>query len=107
MGKKQVEKSIKIFLKRVKETFEPQKIILFGSFAHQDTNEYSDVDFIVISKKFAKISQDKRLDHLYELTKDLYPDFHVFGYTPYEFRTASKLSTLEEIKKTGKVIYSA
>jgi len=106
MGKKQVDKSIKIFIERVKENFKPQKVIIFGSFAREENNKYSDVDFIVISKKFAEIPEEKRLDYLYELTKDLYPDFHVFGYTPYEFETVSKLSILEEIKKTGKVIYS-
>jgi len=46
------------------------------------------------------------LDYLYDLIKDLYPDFHVFGFTSSEFENASRLTTIEEIKKYGKVIYS-
>jgi len=106
MGKKQINKSIKIFIKRAKKIFNPQKIILFGSFAKKKANEYSDVDLVLLSDKFKTIPQEKRLDYLYELTKDLYPDFHVFGFTPYEFENASKLTIIEEIKKHGKVIYS-
>jgi hypothetical protein len=106
MGKKQVNESIKIFIERAKKNFNPQKIILFGSFAKGKTSEYSDVDLVILSDKFKNIPQEKRLDYLYDLIKDLYPDFHVFGFTSSEFENASRLTTIEEIKKYGKLIYS-
>ena len=49
---KKVLKNIKKFTQRVKQKFEPQRIILFGSFARGNINEYSDVDVAVISDKF-------------------------------------------------------
>jgi len=107
MGKKQINESIKIFIKKAKEKFNPEKIILFGSFAKGKTNDYSDVDLVLLSDKFSTIPQEKRLDYLYDLIKDLYPDFHVFGFTSSEFENASRLTTVEEIKKYGKVIYWA
>jgi hypothetical protein len=107
MDKKQVNKSIKIFVERAKKTFNPQKIILFGSFAKGKTSEYSDIDLVLLSDKFKNIPKEKRLDYLYDLIKDLYPDFHIFGFTSSEFKNASRLTTVEEIKKYGKVIYSA
>lgn len=99
MGKKQIQKSIKIFTQRVKKTFKPKQILLFGSYASGKTTDYSDVDIIIVADKFKKIPQEKRLDILYELIQDLHPDFHVFGFTPKEFNNASSLTTLTEIKK--------
>lgn len=101
MGKKQIQKSLKIFTQRVKKTFKPEKILLFGSYASGKVTDYSDIDIVVVADKFKKIPQEKRLDVLYALTQDLYPDFHVFGFTPEEFDNASSLITLEEIKKSN------
>ena len=100
MGKKQIQKSLKTFTQRVKKTFKPERILLFGSYASGKVTNYSDIDIVVVADKFKKIPEEKRLDVLYELTQDLYPDFHVFGYTPEEFKNASSLITLEEIKKS-------
>ena len=96
-------KNHKFLLKKQRKTLILQKIIFLESFSKGQTS----VDLVVLSDKFKLIPQEKRLDYLYQLIKDLYPDFHVFGFTPYEFEKASKLTIIEEIKKYGKVIYSA
>lgn len=99
MGKKQIQRVLRIFTQRVKKEFNPEQILLFGSYAYGQITDYSDIDIVVIAKKFAKIPAEKRLDVLYELTRDLYPDFHVFGFTPKEYANASPLNSLTEIKK--------
>lgn len=101
MDKKQIQKSLNIFTQRVKKTFKPERILLFGSYANGRATDYSDIDIVVVADKFKKIPQQKRIDRLYELTQDLYPDFHVIGFTPEEFNNASSLITLEEIKKNN------
>lgn len=101
MGKKQIQKALNIFAKRVKEKINPEKILLWGSYARGEANEYSDVDIIVISEKFAKISKEKRFDILYNLTRGLQPDFHVYGFTKDELDKTSPLTTLSEVKKYG------
>ena len=101
MGKKQIQKALKIFTERAKKKFNPEQIFLFGSYARGQANEYSDVDLIVISKIFAEIPQEKRLDVLYDLTKGLRPDFHVYGFTKNELEKASPLTSLSEVKKYG------
>lgn len=101
MGKNQINKSLKIFTKRVHQSFQPEQILLFGSFARGEANEYSDVDIVVIAKKFAEIPEEERLDLLYDLTAGLRPDFHVFGFTPQEFANASPLTSLSQIKKVA------
>lgn len=101
MGKKQVQKNISIFTDRVNAQFRPKKVLLFGSYASGHPSVYSDVDIIVISEQFATTLPEKRLDLLYDLTKDLTPDFHVFGFTPKEFDQLSPLTSIYEAKQYG------
>jgi HEPN domain-containing protein/predicted nucleotidyltransferase len=82
----------------------PEKIILFGSTARGDTDEYSDLDLIVIKKT------DKRfVERLVEagsfIPLDLSVD--VFVYTPEEFQSMIEEGNpfIEEALKDGKVLY--
>lgn len=79
----------------------PERILLFGSYANNRATDYSDVDILVVANRFNTISYEKRLDVLYDLTTDLRPDFHVYGLTPKEYKRASPLTILGEIKKHG------
>ena len=79
----------------------PQQIILFGSYARDDANEYSDVDLIVISNVFETMPEERRFDELYMLTHGLYPDFHVYGFTSREFEQANPLTSLATAKQEG------
>lgn len=104
MGKRKIQKVLKVFVQRAKKSLEAEKIILFGSYARGKANEYSDIDVIVLSKMFSKIPEEKRLDFLYPLTKGLFPDIHPFGYTSEEFNKVSAFSTLSEARSSGVVI---
>ena len=75
--------------------------MLFGSYARGEATDISDVDVVVIADSFKSIPQDERLDVLYPLTSDLYPDFHVFGFTPREFKRVSPFTTIMEAKTQG------
>lgn len=101
MDKKQIQNSLNIFKKRVTASFQPEKILLFGSFASGEANEYSDVDVMVVSDKFSGIPLEKRLDSVYPLIKDLSHDFHVFSYTKSEFDNLSRLLTISDAKTFG------
>ncbi|MBI4157760.1 nucleotidyltransferase domain-containing protein [Candidatus Woesebacteria bacterium] len=83
--------------------YQPEKIILFGSFAVGKQTPDSDIDIAVI-KKTDKSYHD-RLIELRRLVKTTSPiDFFVF--TPEELRKlAGKNSFVAEIVATGKVIY--
>jgi len=101
MDKKQIQQSLNIFTNRVKKQFQPQQIFLFGSYARGEANEYSDVDMLVVSEQFSDIPEDERFDELYDLTKGLYPDFYVYGFTPKELAQASPLTSLAYAKREG------
>lgn len=101
MDQKQIQHALNTFTDRVKNKFAAEQVILFGSYARGDANEYSDVDLVVVATQFSDIPQDRRFDLLYDLTTGLTPDFHVYGFTPQEFNTTSPLTSLFEIKREG------
>ena len=101
MGKQKIQKQLTLFIERVKKKIQPEKIILFGSYAQKRANDYSDIDVIVISHSFNKMKEKERFDYLYELSKDLYPDINAFGITPREEKKINRLSTMYEALKTG------
>jgi predicted nucleotidyltransferase len=60
-AEKEVEdKIVREFAKRVKEKFDAEGIIFFGSRARGEALETSDYDFIAISKKFESIHSWRR-----------------------------------------------
>lgn len=107
MDIKKIKPVIKVYLKELKKKIKPQKVILFGSYARGTANKDSDIDLVILSDDFKKISFDKRLDLLidareHQLTRKYAMD--IFGYTPKEYAQASTLTTLGEIKETGIVV---
>ncbi len=44
-------KEIKSYAKKIRQQFNPQKIILFGSYAYGQPSKDSDVDLLVIMEK--------------------------------------------------------
>jgi predicted nucleotidyltransferase len=51
MDKKEIEK-IKEEIKKFKEKIGADKLIIFGSFARGNFNEHSDIDVLIVGKKF-------------------------------------------------------
>jgi predicted nucleotidyltransferase len=87
--------------------YEPEKIIVFGSYARGDIDEESDLDFVVIKET------DKRfLERLIEVAKLIDNDLgqvDVFVYTPEEFQRMIEWENpfIENVLKEGKVVYES
>lgn len=84
--------------------YDPEKIILFGSAARGDTDEYSDIDLILIKQTDKRFVQ--RLVEAGSLIPlDLAVD--VFVYTPEEFQSMIEKGNpfIEEALKDGKLVY--
>jgi len=77
------------FLKVLKQEYAPSKVILFGSRARGDNLHESDVDLIIVSKKFAKISWPRRIGNVAALWEGLV-DIEPLCYTPKEFDSKVK-----------------
>lgn len=101
---KQYEEWIERAAEQIKTTYEPEKIILFGSAARGELREDSDIDLLII-KKTSKGKLD-RMSEVLELLDPLNPvEPHV--YTPEEIQERLRLGDpfIQEILKQGKVLY--
>ena len=106
-----IKEIIKEYLKYFPKNIRVKGVFLFGSYATGKIRKDSDVDIIVISPDFKKISFIKRLELLSSLrqskiTRSIPMD--IFGYTPEEFEEIDKESiVMRQAKKEGKMIYKS
>lgn len=92
MDKKPDKKTLKLFekhLKFLKNSFNPERIIMFGSRARGEHLEDSDIDIIVVSEKFEKIDFRERIIMAYGLW-DKKQGLNIICYTPEEFEKKKK-----------------
>ena len=100
------EKIQQVVDKIVKE-YQPEKIILFGSWAWGEPHEDSDVDFFIV-----KESQERRIDRERELRKKLYgnkfPPLDLLIYTPEEIKRRLSIEDffVKDILEKGKILYA-
>ncbi len=77
------------FRKKLQKRYAIEQMILFGSTARGQTGRYSDVDLIVVSKRFRRKGAIERATPLY-LEWDLGVPVDFLCYTPEEFRILSR-----------------
>jgi predicted nucleotidyltransferase len=94
---------IRKFARDVAERFDPEKIILFGSYAYGTPHEDSDVDILVVMEARNQIDQAVRIHW------SIQPPFplDIIVRTPKNlaWRLAEGQSFLHEITSKGKVLY--
>jgi predicted nucleotidyltransferase len=94
---------IRRFARQVAERFQPEKIILFGSYAYGTPNEDSDVDILVI------MPARNQLDQAVKISLAIDPPFplDIIVRTPknMEWRVREGDWFLREILARGKVLY--
>src|SRR5260370_928916 len=94
---------IRRFARQVAERFQPDKIILFGSYAYGTPHADSDVDILVIMPARNELDQAVRI----RLTVDYNFPLDLLVRTPknLSWRLAEGDGFLSEIVKRGKVLY--
>jgi predicted nucleotidyltransferase len=94
---------IRRFARQVAERFQPDKIILFGSYAYGTPNEHSDVDMLVIMPARNQLDQALKIrlntEHPFPL------DLIVRTPRNMQWRMEEGDSFLREIMACGKVLY--
>lgn len=97
--------TIDAVVRQIVEKFQPQKIILFGSYAFGTPRPESDVDLLIVMEK--DDNQRKSLEIRRELNVNFGLDLVVFS--PERLRQRIKLgdSFLQEIVQQGKVVYES
>ena len=97
--------AIRRFARRIAERFQPDKIILFGSYAYGKPHEESDVDMLVIMRTRNAIDQSIRISLAFERLFSL----DLIVRTPWQIERGLKDDNwfLREIIEKGKVLYEA
>ena len=94
---------IREYARRVAEHFQPEKIILFGSYAYGTPHQDSDVDILVIMPARSQLSQAVRIDLKCEACFPL--DLIVRTPENMRWRLEEGDWFLREIVSRGKVLY--
>ncbi len=89
----------------IAQKYEPDKIILFGSYATGDYNEDSDIDLLII--KDTNIPRYKRGQNVRKFLYGAMIPIDLVVYTNSEIEESrnKKYTFIYEVLKTGKVIY--
>ena len=84
--------------------YEPERIILFGSQARGNADQYSDLDMVIIKETEERFLD--RLETIYELVQPRFA-MDVLVYTPQEFTEMQERgnSFVEMVLKEGIVVY--
>jgi predicted nucleotidyltransferase len=95
--------AIRRFARRIAEKFNPEKILLFGSFAYGTPDEESDVDLLVVMPASNEINQSIRIKRAFD---PVFPfDLIVISPARLRRRLAEKWSFWQEITTKGIVLY--
>lgn len=90
---------------RIVSAVQPEKIILFGSYAYGTPTKDSDLDLLVIMPSFEPMH--KRIFRIRKLLRDFRVPKDVIVYTPEEVNDWKDVSNafITSIMRKGKVIY--
>jgi predicted nucleotidyltransferase len=95
--------AIRRFARRIAERFDPEKIILFGSFAYGTPHEWSDVDLLVVMPTYNEIAQSIRITLAFDREFPL--DLIVRTPKRLSYWLAQGDSFLQEITSKGIAVY--
>jgi predicted nucleotidyltransferase len=104
---KKIEKIIEEIVERIKKEYQPEKIVLFGSYAYGEPHEDSDIDLFII-----KDTDKRRIDRFVEVKKLVYDPNRKISvspivYTNQELQERLKIKDffVSEVLEKGKVLY--
>ncbi|MCC6300635.1 MAG: nucleotidyltransferase domain-containing protein [Anaerolineales bacterium] len=100
------QKDISSFAQRVVRRFNPDKIILFGSYAYGEPTRDSDVDILVVLP--FKGRNPEKATEIWMATKPNFP-IDIMVRKPAELRKRLKMGDffLRDVIEKGKVLYEA
>ncbi len=103
---KNLNKVLREYRRKLQQRIKIRQVILFGSYARGRPRDYSDVDLAIISPDF---EGGTKRDYLLldRAARDISPLIEAFPYTPRELKKRVKGDFLDEILRTGKVVYQS
>ncbi len=98
--------TISAIAKKIAERFNPEKIILFGSYAWGKPGQDSDLDLFVIMESEER--PIKRAGSIRKVLRELYVPMDILVRTPEELRHRIEIGDpfIKKIMRDGQVIYA-
>lgn len=105
--KKSIRREIKNIIKGLVEEYQPERIILFGSYIWGRPKKGSDIDLFIIKKGVGKQRHIERLWDIVGLVDCRKMGVDLLVYTPREVRERLKLEDpfIKKVIEKGEVIY--
>ena len=99
-----MEKKLKEVADKIAREFQPEKIILFGSYAWGEPTKYSDMDFFIVTE-----TENTRKTAM-EIDSSIFPRFMAMDfivYTPAQLKKELEIEEpfISKVMKAGKVLY--
>ena len=101
MGIDQIKDSLDIVIQRLRTKYNPEQVILFGSYAKGNADEASDIDILVVSPAFKNRDMYDVYSELYGVMSDFEKDIQVFGTSK---ENLPKYKTFQHALETGVAI---
>ncbi len=103
---KNIRDTIDNIVEKIVDSFHPQRIILFGSYAYGHPRLESDIDLLIIMD-----TEKREIDQAQEIRQRINPLFalDILVYTPEKFSHRLKMGDpfLLEIQTKGKVVHES
>jgi predicted nucleotidyltransferase len=101
------EETIQEAARRLVEKFRPNRIILFGSYARGTADDYSDVDFLVITEAAKRGNRHKMMAEMDGALRGLRIAKDIVVLTLDEFEEEKEIpgTTARYVSKEGRVLY--
>ena len=100
-------KLIKVIVKKIRDNYNPEKIILFGSYAYGKPKKDSDIDLLIIKKTNARhIDRSTKVREILQEENRLIA-IEPLVYTPEEINQRLKIEDdfIKNIMNEGKILY--
>jgi predicted nucleotidyltransferase len=100
------QETLEIVVARIKEAINPQKIILFGSWARGEGSLHSDIDLLIIQE--STLPRPQRYAQVRRLFWGMGVPMDILVYTPEEFARYQSVpgSFAHTVAHEGKVLYA-
>ena len=102
LSENQVVEIIKGFITALRREIPIKEFLLFGSYAHGNPKEYSDIDLAVISDWFEGKPKIENMQYLSRIAAAYNTLIEALPFTEEEYRNLDKRSFLASIVKTGR-----
>jgi hypothetical protein len=103
----QVEQIVNELVRTLEPDIRVERVILYGSYAHNRANEWSDIDVAVLSDDFQWMTEIERVQFLAGKTIRCDSRIVPIAYTPAQFDNAQPHQFAAEIRRSGRIIYHA